>query len=257
MAEMDRALDECLSALHDGRALQDVLRRHPGRREDLIALLQLSLDLQQVRPPAPETAFRLRARNRMLAAAQRGRSLPSAPFTLVRRLRPVLVGMAAVAAAAALSVGGLTTAAAGSLPGEPLYAVKTTAEGIQLRLTLDPVANTHLQLQFAQRRLDEAQRLARLGRVSEAVRLVDVYATLLSADASDREAAAGRQAADEQLLRLAGVLSAAGDSQAALTVDRARTHLDEEMAKRESQPGRSRDAGKPEHSGQGTGTREP
>lgn len=257
MAEMDRALDECLSALHDGRALQDVLRRYPGRREDLIALLQLSLDLQQVRPPAPETVFRLRARNRMLAAAQRGRSLPRAPFTLVRRLRPVLVGMAGVAAAAALSYGGLTTAAAGSLPGEPLYTVKTAAEGIQLRLTLDPAANTHLQFRFAQRRLDEAQRLARLGRVPEAVRLVDVYATVLSADASDREAAAGQQAADEQLRRLAGDLSAAGDSQAASSVDRARTHLDEEMAKRNSQPGRARDGGRTDRSEQGAGTRQP
>jgi uncharacterized protein DUF5667 len=232
VAEVDRALEDCLSALHDGRALQDVLRRHPRRREELISILQLSLDLAQLRTPAPETGFRLRARNRMLAAAQRGRSLRRAPFNLALRLRPVLVGAAAVAAAAAVSAGGLTAAAAGSLPGEPLYSVKTAVEGVELRLTLDPQASARLRLQFAQRRLDEAERLARLGRAQEAVDLAGAYASAVSADAPDRDLEAGRMAADEALRRLAGTLSAAGNAEAASTVDQERNHLDEAMANR-------------------------
>ena len=239
MAEMERALDQCLAALNDGRALQDVLRRHAGRRDDLISLLQLSLDLGQLRPPAPQTSFRLRARNRMLAAAQRGHSLPRRSVNLARRLRPVLAGAAGVAAAVALSVGGLTTAAAGSLPGEPLYQVKTTVEGIELRLTPDSQARAQLRLGFAQRRLHEAERLAHLGRGTEAVRLADMYAATVSADASDRDVEAGRKAADEALSRLAGTLSASGDRQAASTVDRARSHLDQAMASRQAHHGQA------------------
>lgn len=250
MAEMERALEECLEALNDGRALQDVLRRRPRQREDLIAMLQLSLDLSQLRSPAPENSFRLRARNRMLAAAQRGRSLRRAPLRLALRLRPVLVAVAGVVTAAALSTGGLTAAAGQSLPGEPLYAVKTAVESVELSLTFDPRANASLRLQFAQRRLEEAERLARLGRTQEAVRLADVYASALSADAFDRDLEAGQKAADEALARLAGTLSAAGDSQAAARVDQTRGHLDQAMASRKAHPAQAEPA-KGDHAGQG------
>lgn len=232
---MDRALRDCLDALHDGRALQDVLRRHPGRRDEMIAMLQLSVDLQQLQAPAPDPAFRLRARNRMLASARRGRSLSRLPVTYARRLRPVLYGVAGAAAAVAIVAGG-ASAAAQTVPGEPLYPLKTAVEGIELRLTLDPTASAHLRLEFAQRRLAEAQRLASIGRVPEAVQMVDLYAATLSADAGDQASAAGQAAADQELQRLAGSLNASGQRQAAVSIERAKAHLDQAMASRQSRP---------------------
>ena len=66
-----------------------------------------------------------------------------------------------------------------------------------------------------------------------------MYATTVSADASDRDVEAGRKAADEELRRLAGTLSASGDRQAASTVDRARSHLDQAMANRQAHHGQA------------------
>src|SRR5690348_6903776 len=115
--------------MDDRHNLQEVLRRYPADRDELIALLRLSVDLGGLEAPAADPAFRLRARNRMLAAAaslRQGRSrnpLRALP-------RPALRLAFAAGVVAALLVGGLTAAAAsdGSLPGDPLYTVKLGAE---------------------------------------------------------------------------------------------------------------------------------
>ena len=85
MRDLSQPLEECLQAMGEKRNLQEVLRRYPAERDQLIELLRLSVDLGGLAPstPAADPAFRLRARNRMLAtAAQRRRLLQgwSAPI---------------------------------------------------------------------------------------------------------------------------------------------------------------------------------
>jgi hypothetical protein len=260
VADLDLAFEQCLNAVSDGRSLQDVLRRYPGRRDDLIGLLQLSIDLGQLRPPAADPAFRLRARNRMLALAQRRRSLSNAPIRLGRRLRPVLLAAAGVAASLALLAGGVSAASSTSLPGEPLYGVKTAIERIQLTLPADPATRARLQVQFADRRLGEAQRLAQQGRVPEAVGLVDQYTTTIAA--ADVSAATGVQQrqTDQQLQTLATALSAAGHTQAAASVERARHTFDTQMAARQLPPAQAQQSpapGQPVRGGAAAGSRAP
>src|ERR1700682_3067795 len=75
--DLTKPLEECLQAMGEKRNLQEVLRRYPAQRDQLIELLRLSVDLGTLAPssPAPDPAFRLRARNLMLAtAAQRRRA---------------------------------------------------------------------------------------------------------------------------------------------------------------------------------------
>jgi len=239
-------LQECLTAMDDKQNLQDVLRRYPADRDELIALLRLSVDLGALEAPAADPAFRLRARNRMLAAAAHRRQARRwNPLAILPR--PVIRVAYAGALAALLIVGGLTAAAASSnsLPGDLLYGVKLGVERAQLATTFDSAARARLQLQFADVRLAEAQRLFAQGRVKDGVRGMDQYDTAvaqfnrsIATSALDTRAVddlsrfmddrAAR--ADASLKQLAGSLAAGGDPDAAAAVARTQSHVDKSLS---------------------------
>jgi hypothetical protein len=241
--DLTKPLQECLTAMDDKHNLQEVLRRYPAERDELIALLRLSVDLGALEAPVADPAFRLRARNRMLAAATHRRQArrwnPLAALP-----RPVARVAYAGGLAAALLVGGLSTAAASnnSLPGDPLYGVKLGVERAQLATTFDSAARARLELQFVDVRLAEAQRLFAAGRVKDGVRGMAQYDTAvtqfhqsiagtaldtsavdeLSRFMDDRAARA-----DASLKELAGTLAAGGDTEAAAAVARTQSHVDQ------------------------------
>jgi hypothetical protein len=227
------------------RNLQDVLRRYPAERDQLIELLRLSVDLGGLAPagPAADPAFRLRARNRMLAAAA-GRRRARRWNPLGGLPRPAARLAFAGALAVAVLVAGLTSAAASnnSLPGDPFYPIKLGVERAQLAITFDPAARARLHAQFADVRLSEAHRLVAAGRVQDGVRQVDQYDTAvaqfnhaLAGTTFDAAATAELRrfmndheaSADASLQSLAGSLAAGGDSQAAAAVTRTRSHADQ------------------------------
>ena len=245
MRDLTQPLQECLQAMGEKRNLQDVLRRYPAERDQLIELLRLSVDVGGLTPsvPAADPAFRLRTRNRMLAAAaQRRKARRWNPLGALSRpaARLAFAGVAAVA----LLLGGLTSAAAAgsSLPGDAFYPIKLGVEQAQLAITFDAVARARLHAQFGEVRLNEAQRLVAAGRVQDGVRQADLYATAvaqfnraLAATRVDDRAVAELQrfmidheaAADASLQSLAGSLQAGGDAQAAAAVARTRSHADQ------------------------------
>lgn len=245
MRDLTQPLEECLQAMSEKRNLQDVLRRYPAERDQLIELLRLSVDLGGLAPsgPAADRAFRLRARNRMLAAAaQRRRARRWNPLGALPRpaARLALAGALAVV----VLVGGLTSAAASgnSLPGDPFYPLKLGVERARLAITFDPAARARLHAQFADVRLSEAQRLVAAGRVQDGVRQVDQYDTAvaqfnraLAGTTFDDAAIADLRrfmndheaSADASLQSLAGSLAAGGDAQAAAAVTRTRSHADQ------------------------------
>jgi hypothetical protein len=240
--DLSNALQECLIALDKQDDLQIVLRRYPEDRDELISLLRLSVDVSGLGAEPVDPAFRLRARNAMLAEAARRRDRRRwNPFVFLPR-----PAIAAGAAGLALVAGGLTAAAASnsSLPGDPLYGVKLTIEKAQLATTFDASARAQLQLQFADVRLDEAQRLFAAGRVQDGVRLVGQYdaevaqfkqsivATSLNSHDVNQlsQIVDDRQTkADARLQELAGSLAANGESQAAAAVTRTESSVDEEL----------------------------
>jgi Domain of unknown function (DUF5667) len=260
--DLSNALQECLTALDEQDQLQDVLRRYPDDRDELIALLRLSVDVAALSAEPADPAFRLRARNAMLAEAARRRERRRwNPFVFLPR--PAIV---AGAAGLALVAGGLTTAAASnsSLPGDPLYGIKLTLEKAQLATTFDTAARAQLQLQFADVRLDEAQRLFAAGRVQDGVRLVDQYdaevaqfkqsigatslnsqdVNTLSRIVDDRQSKA-----DARLAKLAGSLAANGESEAAAAVTRTESRVDEELrGSRQDLQAHSSESAPPKHS---------
>ena len=115
-------------------------------------------------------------------------------------------------------------------------------ERAQLATTFDSAARAQLELQIADARLAEAQRLFAAGRVNDGVRGMAQYDTAvtqfhqsiastaldvravddLSRSMDDRAARA-----DASLKALAGTLAAGGDPEAAAAVTRTRSHVDQ------------------------------
>jgi hypothetical protein len=75
----------------------------------------------------------------------------------LRWLRPALLA----AAIAIVALGGATSAAASSLPGDALYGLKRGAEDVRLALAFDDLARMQLLSELADRRLDELAEIAR------------------------------------------------------------------------------------------------
>ena len=77
MRDLTQPLEECLQAMGEKRNLQEVLRRYPGERDQLIELLRLSVDVGGLAPSAPaaDPAFRLPALEPVRRAARAGRPL--------------------------------------------------------------------------------------------------------------------------------------------------------------------------------------
>jgi hypothetical protein len=243
MRDLTQPLEDCLRAMGEKRNLQEVLRRYPTERDQLIELLRLSVDLGGLAPSSPsaDPAFRLRARNRMLAAAER-RSRRWNPLGALPR--PAARLAFAGALAAAVLVGGLTSAAASgnSLPGDPFYPIKLGVERAQLAITFDAAARARLHAQFAEVRLSEAKRLIAVGRVQDGVSQVNQYDSAvaqlnstLAGTTFDDSVIADLQrfmrdheaSADASLQSLAGSLEAGGQTQAAAAVARTQSHADQ------------------------------
>jgi len=241
--DLSRPLEECLQALKAKENLQEVLRRHPDDRAALVSLLRLSVELNTLGAPSPDPAFRLRARNRMLAVAQqRRRDQQRSPFHWMPR--PAMrLAISAACSLALVGAGLITAAAAGtSLPGDPLYGVKLGVERAQLAVTLNASDRARLQLQFANLRLQEAQAMFARGRSQDAMALIGQYDEAVSGFQTSLASAAfddtsvselshdvqqRQHEADASLSALAGSLKAHGDQQSAAIVAQAQTHIDQ------------------------------
>lgn len=107
--------------------------------------------------PVMREQFRKELRGRLMSEAAIVLAPRPSWFSFPAILRPAL----AAAAILVLVLAGATNAAASSLPGDPLYAVKRTSEDVQLALTFDEVARMQLLARFADRRLEELAEIAK------------------------------------------------------------------------------------------------
>lgn len=168
MDDFNEILDRCVTDLQLKRATPEACQaRYPQQAEQLRVLLPLAARLTAV-PAAKLSAQRRAAIETKLldCIAQQPVRLPA------RHRRPVIrlawrwswSMLAAVAVIVCLAGWGVTSAAAASLPGEPLYQLKRTAE--DLSLTLAPASEQpYLQVQMADRRLAEYTALAARGEI--------------------------------------------------------------------------------------------
>lgn len=122
------------------------------------------------------------------------RSIFSMPGLLV--YRPAVALLAALVVVG-LSAGGVVYAAEGSLPGDPLYTIKTeVTEPLATALAVTPAAQRDWQETLARRRLDEAATLSSQGRLGTTTELALTAAFVEHANAVTQLAtstAAGEQ----------------------------------------------------------------
>ncbi len=164
--EFSDALSDALDRLVQGQDIQECLRLHPRHADELEPLLRVAeatiRTAEQIRPdPAAKARNFQRFSDAVASGArsprkERGRSWLSRLWTPL--VRPVAVAAAALAIFAT-GIGATTAAASGSVPGEPLYWVKTTRENLEQTLHRSDMDRANYQAKLAQVRGDEMRKL--------------------------------------------------------------------------------------------------
>jgi hypothetical protein len=159
--EIALILDAALDRMASGASVDDCIAAYPQHANDLAPLLHTSAALraQAATPLPPELEAWLPAgRHEFAAIAER--MVPRYTRRRPALVKKVSLQRAAVAAALVIAMMGVAdTAAARSIPGEPLYAWKRAKEDITLSLTSDPNALIGLHASYADRRLTELNML--------------------------------------------------------------------------------------------------
>lgn len=182
--DLDTILEHCLSEIEEGRARpESFLLAYPELADELRPLLQAAVEMWSVPRPALAPEARDRIEAQILEAAGANRRLRPARtwrLPIPAHWRWALVGLSAAIVLIFLFAT-LVNAAAGVLPGSPLYPLKTATEDAWLLLT-PTRAEPAVHLQLAERRLAEFEALADQGRYEPA---------LLDAMIAETEAALG------------------------------------------------------------------
>lgn len=146
----EELLEQSINKIKQGVSLAEaVFAVSDGQKPDLENMLlaaRMLAALPKNQPPKP-----VLQRKYALLAQKRPKLFLS--FLHLSRFSAASLGSAFLLAA--LILGGLKASA--SLPGQPLFAIKRTAENVRLKFVMDEAAKAQLQLEFAQNRLNEAQ----------------------------------------------------------------------------------------------------
>ena len=179
-------LADCLERIErDEATADDALSGYSELGHELEPLVRLAVELRSMAKLAAPPILRGRKRpefpDRLAPAPSAAifgivspRRLWLSVSPSVRWASP-LTRLAAAVAVAFLMLGGGVIASAGSLPEEPLYPVKLALEGAQLALTPNPQVRVDLEMQFAERRLAEAESAAEQGRADSLERGIALY----------------------------------------------------------------------------------
>lgn len=173
------ALENCLQALDYGETLETCLLRYPALAEELRPILVAALEARHAAVTEIPAAVAQRGKARVLQAAAELRAASAAapkPVVLPPARRPGFFGARffRLAATATLMVAflltggtGLVNASNGALPGDQLYPVKRSWEGLRLVLIFDEEAREELEHKFKQERVEEIEELYTEGRMEQ------------------------------------------------------------------------------------------
>jgi hypothetical protein len=188
----EERLNECLEALSSGqRTLEECLAMYPDDAQRLEPMLRTAMLLSSVLAAQPRREFATSARERFLKVTgsrlQESLSFEPRPsFVMAARQRFLAAAqrmmeerkparwqpafrVAQFASAAAVVVmmgfgGFAVTTSANALPGDWQYQVKRTVEDVRYTLTFGDGGRKHLDIEFAQERLSELEKLVDKGR---------------------------------------------------------------------------------------------
>ena len=159
------ALEVCLGALETGVDIESVLKLYPQLAEELRPALEASIQARSLSLPAVPQAAIQRGRARVLGyAAEMRKSAPRLRQRWSMFAFPRLATSLAIALVFLLSGTGLVSASNGALPGDNLYPLKRSWEGLRLFFVSSPEEREGLESEFEQERLDEISELLTEGR---------------------------------------------------------------------------------------------
>ncbi len=174
MNNIFEALEICLHEIENGADMETVLARFPKLAAELRPILETSMKARSMSAAEPSPEAIRRGRARVMQRAAEMRESRVAPR---KRVIPAFQRLAlsfSLAALLLLSSTGLLSASASALPGENLYPVKRTWEGVRLLLIFDKQARTLLEDQFEYERLNEVNELLVEGR-HETIQFAGVF----------------------------------------------------------------------------------
>ena len=172
--EFDNVLNDCLDRISRGEDIERCIGIYPEHQEELVPLLRVAEATMQAARSAsysPEAKARGLTRLRQALAESGVPDRPRVPLFLRPAVKPLALGLAVVMLTA-VAAGGTAVASSNSVPGEPLYWVKTTRENISLKLPRSDAEKARVHARLASERGQEMRQLIARGKDHEAERLV-------------------------------------------------------------------------------------
>jgi hypothetical protein len=178
----DEALEACLELIRSGQeSIDGLLSRYPEFAEELRPQLEAAQWLYGHKSAVePRPGFVKASRSRLVERIRQEKQ--QAPLTWRERLQQRLpvqrVAPIAFVAILMLSLfvsGTVVSASQRALPGERLYGVKRTLEGLALATSLDEANDAELQIRFVEERLSEFRALIADERYPEATATLIEY----------------------------------------------------------------------------------
>jgi hypothetical protein len=153
--KLENILEKCLERITvKGESIETCLRDYPEHASQLEPLLRTAISASsRTHDIKPTSELKLKATNQMLSEIQhRQQKKGKEVRTLAWKYRWALPAMLLLLL---LISSGVVIGANDSMPGEPLYPVKTTMEKVQLTLTPSDLGKAKLHVKFAERRTKE------------------------------------------------------------------------------------------------------
>jgi hypothetical protein len=207
MIPLEDALDDCLEQLENSTATVDqCLARYPQHAAELLPMLTASAQFEPARAVTAPPSFKTRNRAQLIAYMgehPRGRKKAASPFFQFFQSGFKVAFSLGTVAVALLVIS--TTAAQAAMPGEALYGLKRTSEGIWRVISPDPLS---VDLALNERRAEELMQAQ--GTDSEAAALQDYEASLVQlntyTDPDDQQVIANRLSAQQEELQENGLV---------------------------------------------------
>ena len=159
------ALQEVLEARDAGKTLEEALGAYPQFAEELRSMIEAATAISSATiRPGKITASRERSRARMLEYAAQMRKHNAVASSPRRQWRFSFAALI-ISAIILLSSTGIWVASAQSLPGDPLYELKRSAETLNRSLVSKKTSRYNLDIAYRQRRVEEVSRLLELKRI--------------------------------------------------------------------------------------------